>query len=49
MPTRVLPSGVMVGPSMPLFTSRLASSAGSEPLDGDSRSSARPSAAKWVM
>jgi len=34
---------------MPLFGTRLASSAGSEPSNGESRCSARPLRSKWVM
>jgi hypothetical protein len=49
MPTSVVPSGVTVRPSMPLFGTRLASSAGREPSKGDRRSMARPLRSKCVM
>ena len=49
MPTSVLPSGVMVRPSMPLLGTRSFSSAGSVPSKGESRAIARPFAAKCVM
>jgi hypothetical protein len=49
MPTSVRPSGVMVRPSMPSFGTRLDSSAGRLPSNGESRSICRPRASKWVM
>jgi hypothetical protein len=47
--TSVEPSGVMVRPSIPWLALRSDNSRGSDPSNGESRSSSLPLASKWTM